>query len=329
MTDVGIVVLNYNGWRYTVECLESLGHLEYPDWWVVVVDNGSTDNSVERIRAWARGELRVESAYVKEPGWVKPVRLVEYEGEPDEAVAEEDARLVLIRLPQNRGFAGGNNVAIRYALRRGAEWTWLLNSDTVVSPNSLSEMLKVGESDERIAVVGCKLLYYDRPDTIQAAGGGRFYFWLGIARHYGWNRKDDGRWDQTFEPHYVTGASALVRAACWRDVGLLDEGFFFYGEEVDWQRRAARGGWRTGYAGGARVYHREGATVGPKSALADFWSTRSALRLCRKHAVWWTVPAVMTHLARAARRVVMWQPERAAAVVRGIVAGLRTDEKVS
>lgn len=320
---VAIVILNYNGWRYTVECLESLGHLDYRDWWVVVVDNGSTDDSVERLRAWARGEVQVESRYVREPGWAKPVRMLEYQGEPPEnAGAEDDARLVLIRLPENRGFAGGNNVGIRYALRRGADWTWLLNNDTVVAPNSLSEMLKAGEADERIGVVGCKLLYYDRPDTIQAAGGGRFYFCLGIARHYGWMQKDDGRWDRPFEPHYVTGASMLVRGVYWREVGLLDEGFFFYGEEVDWQLRAKKRGWRTAYAHRARVYHREGGTAGRKSPWTEFHVTKACIRLCRRHAAWSVLPAVVVNVCRGLRRLFTGRWKHAAAVVRAVLAGV-------
>jgi GT2 family glycosyltransferase len=123
---VAVALLNYNGWRYTLECVESLGHLDYPRWYAVVVDNGSTDDSEERIRAWARGEVKVESAYVRKPGWGKPVQLAEYEGEPPEEQVmegEAGAKLVLIRLSENRGFAAGNNFAIRYALRRGLEWT--------------------------------------------------------------------------------------------------------------------------------------------------------------------------------------------------------------
>jgi GT2 family glycosyltransferase len=74
---IGVLILNYNGWRFTLECLESLGHLRYRDFWVVLVDNGSTEDSVDQIRAWARGEVPVESPFFKEPGWAKPVRLVE------------------------------------------------------------------------------------------------------------------------------------------------------------------------------------------------------------------------------------------------------------
>jgi GT2 family glycosyltransferase len=317
------LALNYNGWRYTVECLESLGHLRHREFWVVLVDNGSTDDSVDQIRAWARGEVPVESPFFKEPGWVKPVRLVEYEGEPspEQAALEPAAEapyVTLIRLPENRGFAAGNNVAIRYALARGAEWTWLLNNDTVVTPDSLTEMLRAGLADPRVGVVGCKLLYYDRPDTIQAAGGGRFYFWLGVARHYGWMERDDGRWDQSFEPHYVTGASMLVRAPCWQEVGLLDELFFFYGEEVDWQLEAQRHGYRTGYAPRARVYHREAGTIGRRKASTDFHATLSSLTVCRRYAQYSLPSAALLHLLRALRCAVTFQSERALAITRAV-----------
>jgi GT2 family glycosyltransferase len=316
---VAILVLNYSGWRYTVECLESLGHLRHREFWVVLVDNGSTDDSVDQIRAWARGEVPVESPFFKEPGWAKPVRLVEYEGEPSlEQVALEPAAeapyVTLIRLPENRGFAAGNNVAIRYALARGAEWTWLLNNDTVVTPDSLTEMLRAGLADPRVGIVGCKLLYYDRPDTIQAAGGGRFYFWLGIARHYGWMQKDDGRWDRPFEPHYVTGASMLVRAQCWQKVGFLDEAFFFYAEETEWQLRARRKGYTSAYAATSRVYHREGATVGRANSATDFFATRSALRLCAQYARFALPTVAGVCVLRALRRLTGGEWARARAI---------------
>ena len=322
---VAIVILNYNGWRYTVECLESLGHLDYPSWWVVLVDNCSSDDSVEQLRAWARGEVRVESPYLKEPGWRKPVPIAEYDGEPPESggAEESEAPIVLIRLPENRGFAGGNNVAIRYALRRGADWTWLLNNDTVVAPDSLRKMLKAGQSDPRIAVVGCKLLYYDRPDIIQAAGGGRFYFWLGISRNYGFGQPDGPDWAKMFEPHYVSGASMLVRARGWTRVGLLDEQFFFYTEEVDWQLRARALGLRMTYEPRATVYHREKGTAGTLRGWAEYHSTRSNLLLCRKHcphALWSAIP--MT-IARAGRAFLRGRRKEAVAVLKAVVAALK------
>ena len=325
---VAVIVLNYSGWRYTVECLESLGHLRHREFWVVLVDNGSTDDSVDQIRAWARGEVPVESPFFKEPGWAKPVGLVEYEGEPspEQAALEPAAEapyVTLIRLPENRGFAAGNNVAIRYALARGAEWTWLLNNDTVVTPDSLTEMLRAGLADPRVGIVGCKLLYYDRPDTIQAAGGGRFYFWLGISRHYGWMHKDDGRWDRPFEPHYVTGASMLVRARCWEEVGLLDESFFFYGEEVDWQLRARRNSYRGAYVSTSRVHHREGATIGGASPTSDFFATRAWLRLCARYARFALPTAAAVCVVRALRRLIRGDHGRARAIAQALLESFR------
>lgn len=321
---VAVIVLNYNGWEYTVECLESLGHLDYENWWVVLVDNGSSDDSVERIRDWARGEVRVDSPYLRERGWPKPVGVVEYEGEPAGTgqAGEEEARVVLIRLRENRGFAAANNVAVRYVLRRGADWTWLLNNDTVVAPDSLRQMLKDGQSDARIAVVGCKLLYYDRPDIIQAAGGGRFSFWLGVSRNYGFQHADGEKWTEPFEPQYVSGASMLVRAAAWRHVGAFDEQFFFYTEEVDWQFRARSLGWRAVYAPGARVYHREKGTAG-SGEFAYYHNTRSNILLCRKYAPYSLVAAIPVTVARAGRLFVRGRGIEGLAVLKGLRSGLR------
>lgn len=322
---VAIIVLNWNGWRFTLECLESLGHLTDRNWYVILVDNGSTDDSVERIRAWARGEVEVKSAFFSGSGWPKPVRLREYEGEPEGDLAgdpPEDRDLVLVRLPENRGFAGGNNVAIRLAVRWGADWTWLLNNDTVVTPECLTEMLKVGEADDRVAVVGCKLLYYDRPNTIQAAGGGRFYFWAGISRNYGAGQGDNGRWDKPFRPHYVSGACMVVRTCAWEEIGLLDENLFFYGEEVDWQMRGYARQWLTSYCPGARVFHRERGTAAQRSAWADFHYTRSNLLVCRKHRPMLFIVAIGATLFRAIRWVAKRHADRGRAILSGVLAAL-------
>jgi GT2 family glycosyltransferase len=324
---VAILVLNYNGWRYTVECLESLGHLRHREFWVVLVDNGSTDDSVDQIRAWARGEVPVESPFFKEPGWAKPVRLVEYEGEPspEQAALEPAAEapyVTLIRLPENRGFAAGNNVAIRYALARGAEWTWLLNNDTVVTPDSLTEMLRAGLADPHVGVVGCKLLYYDRPDTIQAAGGGRFLFWAGVSRNYGWGQRDNPASDSPFQPHYLSGASLLVRSVAWQGVGLLDEIFFFYTEEVDWQIRARAEGWRTRYSPKARVYHRERGTAARRASWAEYQYTRSNVILCRKHRPALLPITLLVSVLRAGRRFLARDAQSGMAILTGAAAGL-------
>lgn len=329
---VFILILNFNRWRETVECLESIQQLTYPNYRIVVIDNGSTDGSMEKIKAWAAGELFTESAFFTYNASTKPVKCIEYDGATAEAgglpglEAEIEAmppngRIVLIETAANLGYAGGNNVGIKYALARGAQYVWLLNNDTVVRGDALTEMTRQMEQGYRNGVVGSKLLYYDRPGIIQAAGGGRFHFWTGLPRHYGWLDRDEGQWDKPFHPHYVTGASILVRRQCFEDVGLLDESFFMYGEDIDWQMRAKKKGWEMLYCPRSVVYHKENATMGYKGSLAEFYGTRANIRLCRKYAPWTLPSATFVNALRAVRRLANGDWSRASAVLRGIVAG--------
>lgn len=331
---VFILILNWNGWKDTIECLESVQKLTYPNYRIVVIDNGSKDCSLNKIKAWAAGELPVNSKIITFDPSIKPLHWVEYDRVTIDAGAlpeledrwiknlPPNRRMILIQTGSNLGFAGGNNIGIRYALMCRAEYVWLLNNDTVVDCNALTEMVSVAEANKSVGFVGSKLLYYDKPDIIQAAGGGKFNFWTGLSRHYGWLEKDSEKWNQPFSPHYITGASLLVRQSCIIETGLLDESFFFYGEESDWQFRAYRHGWRTYYCPTSIIYHREGATAGYKSPIAEFYATRAGLRLCRRYAPWSLPTAVFFNTLRAIRRFVNGYPYRAIAVIRGILMGL-------
>jgi len=142
---VAAVVLNWNGWRDTVACLESLRHLEVVPR-VIVVDNGSTDGSPDRIRT--------------EAPWAQ-----------------------LVQLPSNRGFGGGMNAGIATALREApwVDYIWILNNDTLVEPSTLSRMLVLADSDARIGIVGSRLVEADGSGRIQAMGGGAINRWLGTT----------------------------------------------------------------------------------------------------------------------------------------------------
>lgn len=142
---VVVVLLNWNRWQDTLECLHSLAALTYGNCELVVVDNGSSDGSVARVR-------------------------------------EAFPRIKLFDLDTNLGFGGGNNVGLRYALEAGADYVWFLNNDTKVHPSALSAMAATAESDPRIGAVGAALYYRDNPGRIQAWGGGRLHLWGGIAR---------------------------------------------------------------------------------------------------------------------------------------------------
>jgi GT2 family glycosyltransferase len=318
MKKVCVVLVNWNGWADTLECLESLLRCQPAGFTVVVCDNASTDGSPQRIRDWAEGRLDVALRPANPlralsfPPLPKPVPYAEY----GRAAAERggdpgDPRLVLVDTGENLGFAGGNNVGIRYALARGGfDYLWLLNNDTVVRPDALSRLVDEAERNPGAGIVGSTLLYYDRPDTVQTLGGGTYNWWLGLPRHIGAEeaagtpRADEARRAMT----YVVGASMLVRTGFVRQVGLLSEEYFLYFEELDWAAR--RGSYTLGYAPESVVYHREGSSTGGKatgvkSRAADYHFYRNRVRFTRKFAPA-LLPAVhlslLLPMARRARR---------------------------
>jgi hypothetical protein len=295
---VAVVILNWNGWRDTVECLESLLRCDYSDFRVVVCDNGSQDDSPNRIQDWADGRL---DALVEEAPWAvlppgrvpKPVICTEYARAEAEAGGELgiDPHLVLIRNGANLGFAGGNNVGLRYVLARGGfEYVWLLNNDTVIKPDSLSHLVKRMQVRPDAGMCGSTLLYYHQPGVVQAWGGGTYDKLLGVSRHLGVAARVEDVPDVAkveTDMAYVIGASMLVRCSLLRDVGLMSEAYFLYYEELDWACRA-RDRYSLVYAADSVVYHKEGGAIGSShtgepSLLSLTYLYGNRLRVARKH----------------------------------------------
>lgn len=273
MKRVYILILNWNGWLDTIECLESVFRLDYPDFRVIVCDNDSSDDSIERIRGWAAGELQVAvpehnplHSMSQPPVW-KPIPVAEYDraGAETGGITDDAARLVLIRTGGNLGFAGGNNVGLRYALTRGDfDFVWLLNNDTVVKPDALTWQVRRMEERSDAGICGTLMPYYSDPDIIWTAGGGTFNRWLAKSCSL------DDRIPVSAASHrdeverrmdYVAGASMLVSKPFLRDVGLMWEGYFLYFEEPDWCFRGRRQGYSLVYSDRSVVYHKVGIST--------------------------------------------------------------------
>lgn len=139
-------MLNWNGWQDTLACLGQLARTEYPNLRIIVVDNGSTNDSVARIRA----------AFPEVP---------------------------LIETGRNLGFAGGVNAGIRRALEQDAQYIWLLNNDAQPRPDALTALVAKATSDPRFGAIGSVLLYTDDSADVQAWGGGRVSRWTGYPFH--------------------------------------------------------------------------------------------------------------------------------------------------
>lgn len=282
---VYIVLLNYNGWRYTVECLESIFKQSYGAYTVVVCDNASSDQSLENIKQWAEGRIEISLQSVGDMKDVNPVQ------KPVACVTYSAARkypqsngisMILIQNGANLGFAAGCNIGINYALQQGdMSYIWLLNNDTVVCKDSLQKLVTEIKCDLRQGMCGSRLMFYDEPKDIQALGG-RINKYLGTTSFIT-NPKDRGK------IMYPIGASILVTKKFIKTVGLLSEDYFLYYEEPDWAIRGIKAGYRVGCAMDSIVYHHEGATIGigrkKKSAnrTADFYTIRNRILFTKKY----------------------------------------------
>lgn len=245
-----IVVLNWNGGEITSDCLASLRLLDYPRFRQIVVDNGSTDGSAERI-------------------------------------AERFPEALLIRSPVNLGFDGGNNVGMRAALREGADAVMLLNNDTVVCPHMLRYLVDASRSLPHAGILGPKIYYHDPPDVFWWAGCRSSLSKTGWLLNYtqeGKGQRDTGQFDELRRIDAVIGCAMYIRREVLLAVGLLDERFFIYHEEYDFCSRADRAGWHSYFVPTAKVWHKVSMSMGGmfSPSLYYLW-TRNWLLLSRKH----------------------------------------------
>lgn len=259
------IVLNWNSWSDTIECVESLLASQCVPAQILICDNGSRDDSTARIKRW--GSRRED--FVALAGC-------------DAAFAglSTEHRVALIELPHNGGYAYGNNIGMRLAIERcRSEFVWILNNDTVVAPDALERMLHVADADAKIGIVGAKLLRHDRPDTVQALGGGYIIpvFCHDTQLGNGTKAADAGKAPVPLD--HLVGASLLVRARAIGDVGPIDESYFLYREETDWCIRMRRAGWQLYCCPEAVVWHKQSHSIGFKSPLHDYYAVRNMLRL--------------------------------------------------
>lgn len=262
---VYIVIVNWNNWRDTVECLESIQWLAYDSYRVIVVDNASTDQSVQKIEQWARGDI---NANLDDSPVCLPRKFINTKLSITNSNKKENLKNVmssdcinLIAHTSNDGFAAGCNIGINIAMQDTAcRYIWLLNNDTVVDKSALGALVNCMIEDSTVGMCGSTLLYYHHPNIIQAKGGAVFNKWAATSRHIGEGEiYSCDSFESSIRFDYVVGASMLVSVDFIKNIGLLDEDYFLYFEEIDWAVRGRQ--YKLAYAASSIVYHKEGGTT--------------------------------------------------------------------
>lgn len=238
------VILNTNRRDDTLACIASLTESHYSNHSIIVLDNASTDGSVE-------------------------------------AIQEKFPAVQIISLEENKGYAGNNNVGIAAAVAQGADWVFVLNEDTILDPDCLNQLVLVGESDPSIGIVGPMVYHYDEPTVIQSAGGQMNQHLEAV--HIAQNEEDKGQFVQPRPVDWISGCAILVRRPLIEQVGMIDERFFYYWEETEWCLRAGRAGWRIMHVPDARLWHKGVQRDYRPSANVTYYSTRNRLLMLAKH----------------------------------------------
>jgi GT2 family glycosyltransferase len=267
---VAIVLVNWNGWRECIECIDSVLAQLHQNFHIFIVDNDSPDLSVEKIAAWCsateadaswRRQAGVDRHTDRFPRGNLPHRLAD---SVTQALppAPQGCKVTLIRSGGNLGFAGACNVGIRAAGLDEFAYFWFLNPDTVVDRRALVELMARAEMEPRMGIVGSTLLFYDRPNTIHALGGGHINRLNGTGKHIGEGSPSsavpiDGSAVEG-ELGWVCGASMLVSARYIREIGVMQEDYFLYYEDADWATRGMNR-FRLGFAPKSIVFHKSGA----------------------------------------------------------------------
>ncbi|MEW6511316.1 MAG: glycosyltransferase family 2 protein [Bacteroidota bacterium] len=245
MPELLVILVNFRRPGDTVECVASLQRSAYTDFEILVVDNASGDGSADFI-------------------------------------AQRSAGLHILAQRTNLGFAGGNNVGLRMGLRQGYRFFLLLNNDTIVDRETLGELVSAARGRQNVGIVGPKIYFHDRPETLWFAGG-RCNIRSGAVSHRGMHELDRGQYDAPGPCDFITGCCALIRREALEGAGMLDEDFFAYYEDCDYALRVRNAGYDVMYHPTARLWHKVSSTAQWDSPVYHYLTMRNRLFLVRKH----------------------------------------------
>jgi hypothetical protein len=273
------IILNWNRWRDTLECLESLCALKPGIKTIIVCDNGSSDGSRENIPLWAEKRYGAGSILKVDHNGCIPQN-------------PSDHSFVYIQNQTNLGFAAGNNAGIRVALAIGGfDFIWILNNDTIADQRAVETLLAYAKAHLGVGIFGSTVVLADRPGILQCAGGCRFNPLTTIYRPALGGKRLDAVLSGRDLPRldYIYGAAMLVRTEVFEKIGLFNEAYFLFYEEIDLCRRAQNAGFFLGWCPRSIIYHKNSRTVGRRGAadkkkivLANYHENLSTLIFTKK-----------------------------------------------
>jgi GT2 family glycosyltransferase len=266
MPKVFIAVLNWNDFQSTLLCIESLRLLTYTNYQILVIDNGSTNESVKILSSNPDIELHCND--------------------------------------KNLGFAGGNNQAIKKAISNGADYVWLLNNDAIVAPDCLTKLINVAENDKNIGLISPVIYDFDEKDTIQHAVAARFDLSIPLIEEV-YDIENASQW-QTETPFNLVlwGTALLIPKETVNKIGFLDDHLFAYFEDTDYSIRSAKAGFKNVTVFDTKIWHQRDRVF--RKPHFYYYMTRNIFYFWKKHVglksflkvAYWNLQKTKTNIAK-------------------------------
>ena len=241
---ITIVILNWNGYEDTSECIISLQKITYDNYQIVVVDNGSDVEDINRLK-------------------------------------NNFPNVKILRSDVNLGFTGGNNLGIKNSFEKKIDFILLLNNDTIVEPNFIQPLLDIFENNPNVGIVAPQINYFDEPKKVWTEGG-RISKIRGSGFAYS-ERYDDGKIKDDKEVTFVSGCCMLIKKEIFEKVGVFDDNFFLYVEDADLCYRTTQAGYKIIVSHNSKIYHKvSSSTKENLSLLPLYYVTRNRLYFASK-----------------------------------------------
>ncbi|HFD2051431.1 glycosyltransferase family 2 protein [Clostridium perfringens] len=234
-----IIILNYNGYKYTLECIESLNNINYENYRIVVVDNNSTDNSIKLLKKNLKDCIILESK-------------------------------------ENLGYAGGNNLGIKYAIKNKAEYICILNNDLVVSKNFLKDLLKDLDTNKNIGMIGPMICDYTNRNKVQSTGA-IINLKRGLVTRINNGKNVNEIKKEIKKCDYIGGACILLNSNLIKEIGYIPEAYFLFYEETEWCLKTKRKGYDIACDTNVKIYHRESGTISKTRGLSYYFMRRNKI----------------------------------------------------
>lgn len=260
---VAIILVNWNSYEVSNDCILSLKKIDYPNYTIILVDNGSADGSGMKIQ-------------------------------------KEHPDIVTILSDKNTGFTGGNNIGFRYSLENNFDYSMMLNNDTIVEPDFLSNLMNIIERSETIGAVQPRI-HFDHNRQLLWNGGSYFNKFWGFTYTKGENRSPKKAHLINKEVDWITGCAFLVRNSVLRKTGMLAENMFIYSEDVDLSFRIHERGYKLMYVADALIYHIAGMSNKSKTKgkegyvnpIVHYLNQRNRIWLLKRYTKWQYVPTAL------------------------------------